>query len=314
MRVKSIGLKPAHRNRVNSVQAQRAKPQPDPPNVAEREAMDTEPVTAKFAPDPKAGRPPSALFRFLNSSVGSVVPVVVVLLLWELCSRTGLIDSTFFPPPSQCAHALVSLIQSGELLPNLWITLRRILLGFLLGVTPAVIVGVAMARVPWIRVVVDPIITVTYPIPVIAILPLLLVIFGTGGTPIIVLAGIISFFPAAVNSLTGVLRVDEKLVLMARNLGASRRQVLLKIVLPGALPSVFAGIRLAAGLALLGTIAGEFLAASDGIGSMTWTYWQIYQIANMYATLAVIAAMGFLLTTVTLRVQRRYFGWTETAS
>jgi len=101
---------------------------------------------------------------------------------------------------------------------------------------------------------------------------------------------------------------------MARNLGAGRRQILWKVVLPGALPSIFAGIRLAAGLALLGTIAGEFLAASDGIGSMTWKYWQIYQITNMYATLAVIAAMGFLLTTVTLRVQRRYFSWTENAS
>lgn len=286
----------------------------DPPDHTEREPMDQETVTAKFAPDPKAGRPPSRFFRFLDSSVGSVVPVAAVLVLWEVASRLGLIDTTFFPPPSECAQALVSLVREGELLPNVWVTVQRIVLGFLLGVTPAVIIGVAMARIPWIRVVIDPIITITYPIPVIAILPLLLVIFGTGGTPIIVLAGIISFFPAAVNSLAGVLRVDEQLVLMARNLGASRRQILFKIVLPGALPSVFAGIRLAAGLALLGTIAGEFLAASDGIGSMTWTYWQIYQIANMYATLAVIAGMGFLLTTLTLRVQRRYFGWTETAA
>lgn len=290
------------------------QPKPHHPDVRQQETMERDTVTAKFAPDPKAGRPPSALFRFLDSPVGSVVPVAAVLILWELGSRTGVIDTTFFPPPSECAQALVSLVRSGELLPNLWITLQRIVLGFLLGVIPAVVIGIAMARVPWIRVVVDPIITITYPIPVIAILPLLLVIFGTGGTPIIVLAGIISFFPAAVNSMTGVLRVDEKLVLMARNLGASRRQILHKVVLPGALPSVFAGIRLSAGLALLGTIAGEFLAASDGIGSMTWTYWQIYQIANMYATLAVIAAMGFLLTTLTLRVQRRYFGWTETAS
>lgn len=284
------------------------------PDSRQRETMDRDTVNAKYVPDPKAGKPPSALFRFLNSSIGSVVPVAAVLLLWELGSRTGLIDTTFFPPPSECAKALVTLVRDGELLSNVWITVRRIVLGFLLGVTPAVIIGVAMARIPWIRVVVDPIITITYPIPVIAILPLLLVIFGTGGTPIIVLAGIISFFPAAVNSLAGVLRVDETLVLMARNLGASRRQILFKIVLPDALPSVFAGIRLAAGLALLGTIAGEFLAASDGIGSMTWTYWQIYQISNMYATLAVIAAMGFLLTTLTLRVQRRYFGWTESAA
>ncbi|KIR62230.1 hypothetical protein TK50_28900 [Micromonospora haikouensis] len=247
----------------------------------------------------------------LSSGAGSIVPVAVVLLLWQAGSMAGLIDKTFFPAPSECVRALVGLVSSGELLPNVGITARRILLGFLLGVVPATLLGIAMGRSRWIRVLVDPLIAITYPIPVVAILPLLLVIFGTGGRPIVVLAGIISFFPAVVNAMSGVLQVDERLILMARNLGAGRQQILWKIILPGALPSIFAGIRLAAGLALLGTIAGEFLAASDGIGSMTWRYWQIYQIDNMYATLAVIAAMGFLLTTVTLRVQRRFFGWTE---
>lgn len=270
----------------------------------------TEPVV-RYVVDPKAERPPNRIYRLLSTGLGSLVPVVLALGLWQLGSMVGIIDKTFFPAPIDCVKALVDLISSGELLPNFVITLRRIVLGFFLGVIPATLLGIAMARVSWIRVLVDPLIAITYPIPVIAILPLLLVIFGVGGRPIIVLAGIISFFPAVVNAMSGVLQVDERLVLMARNMGASRQQVLWKIVLPGALPSIFAGIRLAAGLALLGTIAGEFLAASDGIGSMTWRYWQIYQIGNMYATLAIIAAMGFVLTTVTLRVQRRFFGWTE---
>jgi ABC-type nitrate/sulfonate/bicarbonate transport system permease component len=269
------------------------------------------PPVVRYSVDPKAERPPGKAFRLLSSGLGSMVPVVLVLLAWQLGSMAGLIDKTFFPAPVECVEALVRLFSSGELLPNLGITLRRILLGFLLGVIPATLIGIAMGRISWVRVIVDPLIAITYPIPVIAILPLLLVIFGTGGRPIIVLAGIISFFPAVVNAMTGVLQVDERLILMARNMGASRQQILWKIVLPGALPAIFAGIRLSAGLALLGTIAGEFLAASDGVGSMTWRYWQIYQIDNMYATLAVIAAMGFLLTTVTLRVQRRFFGWTE---
>ncbi|WFE56274.1 ABC transporter permease [Micromonospora sp. WMMD712] len=277
----------------------------------DRAAGQPAPPVVRYAVDPRAERPPGRLFRLLSSGAGSIVPVAVVLLLWQAGSMAGLIDETFFPAPSECVRALVGLVTSGELLPNVGITARRILLGFLLGVIPATLLGIAMGRSRWIRVLVDPLIAITYPIPVVAILPLLLVIFGTGGRPIVVLAGIISFFPAVVNAMSGVLQVDERLILMARNLGAGRQQILWKIILPGALPSIFAGIRLAAGLALLGTIAGEFLAASDGIGSMTWRYWQIYQIDNMYATLAVIAAMGFLLTTVTLRVQRRFFGWTE---
>jgi ABC-type nitrate/sulfonate/bicarbonate transport system permease component len=271
-------------------------------------------TVSTFSPDPKGAQGPGRAFRLLSTSAGSAIPVVAVLLLWEIGSKVGFIDATFFPAPSDSVRALMHLIADGELLPNLRTTLLRILLGFLLGVCPAVIVGIAMARLPWAKVLLDPIISIIYPIPVVAILPLLLVIFGLGSRPIIVLAGIISFFPTAVNTLSGVLRVDEKLILMTRNMGASDRQVLRKIVLPGALPSIFAGLRLSAGLALLGTIAGEFLAASDGIGSMTWRYWQIYQITNMYATLAVIAALGFVLTTATLRVQRRYFGWTENAA
>lgn len=252
---------------------------------------------------------PGRTMRFLTSPLGALVPVLVVLLLWELGGAVGLIDPVFFPVPSRIVIALGNLTADGFIGDNLLITLRRVLLGFALGTVPAVIIGVFMARIRWVGVIIDPLIAATYPIPVIAILPLLLVIFGTGSTPIIVLAGIISFYPAVVNTLSGVRQIDERLVLMARNMGASRGQVLRKIVLPGSLPSIFAGLRLGAGLALLGTVAGEFLAASDGIGSLTWQYWQVYQISNMYATLVVIAAMGFAITLITLRIQRRYFSW-----
>ena len=273
-----------------------------------------QPNVVEYGPNKRAQRGPSRAFRAMSSPWGSLVPVVLILVLWQLGSMLGLIDRIFFPPPLDCFAALINLIFDGELLPNLWITVQRVLSGFALGVIPAVIIGITMGLLPWARVVIDPIISILYPIPAVALLPLLLVIFGTGSTPIIVLAGIISFFPSAVNSMAGVLQNDARLTLMGRNMGASQRQLLWKVILPGALPSIFAGIRLSAGLALLGVIAGEFLAGSDGIGSLTWQYWQVYQITNMYATLAIIAAMGFTLTTVTLRIQRRYFNWTEGTS
>ncbi|WP_232678989.1 ABC transporter permease [Nocardioides sp. R-C-SC26] len=267
--------------------------------------------TVVYGPRKRGDTGPSRAFRVMASPFGSLVPVFTILVLWQLGSEAGWIDPTFFPAPLDCLAALRDLASEGDLASSIWITVQRILTGFALGVVPAIVVGIAMGLVPWVKVIIDPVIAILYPIPAVAMLPLLLVIFGTGGTPIIVLAGIISFFPSAVNAMAGVQQNDQRLVQMARNMGASRTQILWKIVLPGALPSIFAGIRLSAGLALLGVIAGEFLAGSDGIGSLTWQYWQVYQISNMYATLAVIAAMGFGLTTVTLRVQRRFFNWTE---
>jgi len=250
-------------------------------------------------------------FRALLSGtpIGTLLPIVAVLTLWEMASDLNLIDVTFFPAPHTIAIATWTLALSGEISQNLMITLERILAGFVIGATPAILLGLLMGRIGLFRAVFDPLIAVTYPIPHIAILPLLLVIFGLGSAPIIALAAIVCFYPAVVNTYTGVRGADERLVRMARNMGANERQILWKIVLPDALPSVFAGLRLSIGLALLSTVAGEFVASSTGIGAQTWLYWQVYQIQNMYGTLVVVVALGFTLSVLMQFGQRRFFGW-----
>jgi NitT/TauT family transport system permease protein len=244
--------------------------------------------------------------------VGFLIPAIVVILLWEVGGALGWIDRIFFPQPSRVLKALTTLTQEGIVLKNLEITLFRVASGFLIGTIPAVVVGILVARTKWASLIVDPLISLTYPIPHIATLPLLLVIFGLGSPPIIALSSIICFYPSVVNTTAGVRQVDERLVLMARNMGCSARQVLWKIVLPAALPTIFAGLRLGLGLALLGGIAGEFVAASEGIGAQTWLYWQVYQIENMYATLVAIVVTGFTLTNLMLFAERRFFGWSKT--
>jgi ABC-type nitrate/sulfonate/bicarbonate transport system permease component len=252
---------------------------------------------------------PGRFDRFMRTPLGAILPVAAVIILWEVGGRLGLIDEVFFPVPTRIVDSLLELSGEGIVTEQLWVTVQRVALGFAIGTIPAVVLGLLMGRVRWIEAIFDPLITVTYPIPHLATLPLLLVIFGLGSPPIIALAAIVCFYPAVVSSLAGVRQIDERLVLMARNMGASKRTVLLKIVLPGALPAVFAGLRLALGLALLGTVAGEFVASDTGIGAQTWQYWQVYQITNMYATLLVTVALGFVLITGAQWVERRFFGW-----
>ncbi len=241
----------------------------------------------------------------------AVAPVAVALLLWELCSKLGVIDRSFFPPPSVVLAKVWELLNAGEMIPNLLVSLQRFLFGFLLGAVPGVVLGLLMGWMRLVRLIVDPIITIVYPIPRIAILPLFLVIFGLGSPPIIAITALICFFPAVVTTYAGVRGLDPNLPAMARNIGATRMQVMMKIALPAALPVMFAGLRLSLGLALTGEVAAEFVAASNGIGAEIWRSWQIYRIDAMYANIVAISAVGVVFSYVLLEVQRRLLSWDE---
>lgn len=253
-------------------------------------------------------------YRILRSPLGNLIPVVAVVALWEIGGRAGYINRDFFPVPSRIADALTGLIEEGVIGHHLAVTLERFIKGFALGAIPGIVFGILMGRFRWVRAILDPLVSATYPIPHLATLPLLLVIFGLGSAPIIVMSGIVCFYPIVISTIAGVRQVDEGLVRMARDLGAGRLAVIWKIVIPGALPAIFAGLRLALGLALLATVAGEFLVSGEGIGAQTWRYWQVYQVENMYSTLLVIVALGFTITMTTLFVERQFFGWASAAN
>ncbi len=238
-------------------------------------------------------------------------PVLGLVVLWQLASDYGLIDRSFFPPPSRVAAKIAQVYASGTLVPNLVVSLQRCLAGFLLGAVPGVILGLLMGWMGIVRLLLDPLITIVYPIPRIAILPLFLVIFGLGSPPIIAITALICFFPAVVTTYAGVRGLDPNLPAMARNLGATRMQVLQKIALPAALPVMFAGLRLALGLALTGEVAAEFVAATNGIGAEIWRSWQIYNIEEMYANIVVISGIGVVLSFTLLEIQRRLLSWDE---
>lgn len=281
-----------------------------PQSSFEQGPLLSKPLVARFEPDPRRRETPP-IWHAMDSPLGTIIPIVLAIFVWELAARFSVVDRVFFPPPTTIGRAFWRLVVDGTLVTETFSTLRRYVAGFLFGSVPAVFLGVAMARLRWVRALIDPIISVLYPIPSVAYLPLLLVVFGLGSPPIIALAAILSFYPSVINSAAAIVQVDEKLHRMSENMGASRAQTLFKITLPAAMPTIFAGLRLAAGAALLGVIVGEFVASGDGIGAKTWRYWQIYQVDRMYATLVVIAALGLIVTQLGLTIQRRYFGWHE---
>ena len=130
-----------------------------------------------------------------------------LLLIWEIAGRLGFIDVRFFPVPSSIIGVMAGMLMSGELIEHVLISLQRILLGFLLGGIPAIVIGIIMGISRPVRALVDPLIIATYPIPKSAILPFILLIFGLGEMSKIVMVAIGVFFPVAINATAGVLQI-----------------------------------------------------------------------------------------------------------
>ncbi|HSS66333.1 MAG TPA: ABC transporter permease [Gammaproteobacteria bacterium] len=242
------------------------------------------------------------------------LPVLVTLLglaLWEWKTRSGDLSALYFPAPSEIAKSFVRLLYDGDLAVNLGATLKRVFLGFLLGASPGLLIGVMMGRSSRIRSIADPFVAALHPIPKIAILPLFMIIFGIGETSKVMVIAVAVFFPLVINAAAGVREIHPVHFEVARNFGAGPVRVFTSVMLPGALPLILAGVRLGLNIALLVTIAIELLAVQTGLGKMMWFAWQTMRTEELYVSLFVTAAVGIGLN-VCLEGLRRYLvPWQE---
>jgi NitT/TauT family transport system permease protein len=227
--------------------------------------------------------------------------VAVALVVWEILARTETISPTFFPPPSSIATVLARALLQGEIVTHAWVTIVRVLTGFALGAGPGLLLGLAMGASFRLRALLDPLVAAAHPIPKIAVLPLILVIFGIGELSKIVLAAIGAFFPMAINTMAGVRQISPIHFEVARSYGATRLKLFTRVVLPGSLPFALTGARLSLNVALMLTIAGELVAAQRGLGQMLWFAWQTFRIEEVYAGLVVISVIGIGLNGILTR-------------
>jgi ABC-type nitrate/sulfonate/bicarbonate transport system permease component len=235
--------------------------------------------------------------------------ILSLALVWEVSGRLGLISTLFFPTPSTILKALVELARSGELWDHLAATTLRMLAGFLLGGTVGWALGLLMGWSRSIRLALDPIVASVHPLPKIAILPLLMIIFGLGELSKIVAVAIAVFFPVLISTLAGVMQIPEIHFAVAKIHQARSIQVLKRVVLPGSLPTVLAGIRLGLNTALLITIAVELVAARRGMGAFIWLSWEIFRTEYVYVSLLVIGMLGVLSNLLLQYVSVRMLPW-----
>ncbi len=245
------------------------------------------------------------------------LPALITLLflgVWELLSRAGWISRLFFPAPTTILATLFELIVNGKLAPNLGATIGRLSLGFLLGGSAGLILGLTMGWWPRLRAVADPIIAALHPIPKIAIFPLIMIVFGIGEASKVVAIAIASFFPLLISSMAGVRQINPIYFEVTKNYGAGRWKTFSRVVVPGSLPMILSGVRLALNVALVITIAVELVSANQGLGVMIWFAWQTLRIEDLYAALVVTSALGVSINMGLLLLSRRIAPWHDPKS
>jgi ABC-type nitrate/sulfonate/bicarbonate transport system permease component len=223
---------------------------------------------------------------------------VFLAILWQISVVVGWLTSPFFPAPSAIFKSAVDMIRQGELQSNMGITLIRLSEGFLIGVFSGMIVGLAMGWSKTMRLLLDPVISFIYPIPKIAILPLIMLLIGIGEHTLILIIALSAFFPVVINCLTGILDINPVYFDIAKNYGANRLKIFTKVIFPGCLSMTLAGVRLALGMSLMMVIVVEMTMSIKGIGAVLWLSWSTLRVERIYVALAMIAAVSLLINPV----------------
>lgn len=240
--------------------------------------------------------------------IGLVSPIVL-LGIWELAARTGAINVAFFPAPSTIVLTAVEQAQTAQFWTDLAISLQRIAVGIVMGAVPGVVVGLAMGLFRPVRDALNPLIAALFPIPKIALLPLLLLIFGIGETSKYVTIAINVFFLMTINTFAGVVGTPRIYFEVAQNLKASPLKTYLTVALPGALPGIFTGLRICMGTALILLVAVEFSTADSGVGYRIWWAWTVFWVDTMYVGFLVIAILGLAFSYAVDLLERMIIPW-----
>ncbi|WP_376767827.1 ABC transporter permease subunit [Segnochrobactrum spirostomi] len=256
-------------------------------------------------------RPARRRFRIagLERRIAGWVLPVLLIAAWELLARAGLIASNVLPAPSAVAAAGWQSLQSGELVQNMAVSTARALAGLVVGGVIGLAFGIANGLSEISRRYSDTTLQMIRNIPHLALIPLVILWFGIGEEAKLFLVALGVFFPIYINTLHGVRTVDPQLIEMGRVYGMSRGTLFRRVILPGALPSIFVGLRFALGIMWLTLIVAETIAAESGLGHMAMQAREFMMVDVVVLAILIYALLGKLADVLTLGLERLCLQW-----
>ncbi len=249
------------------------------------------------------------LYRAYEPALLGALGIAALVAGWEWGARAGALNPLILSRPTQIAAAGGRLLADGVLLQHVAASLQEFAAGFALAVAAGIPLGFLMGWNRPVEYLLDPYVWFLYSAPLVAFYPLFILWFGLGAPTVIAITFLLTIFPLIVNTMAGVHHIDPALVRAARAFGAAPLEILWKIALPGSLPIVLAGLRLATGRALVGVIIGEMFGSSVGMGFAVRYYGSHLLMPQLFVFLVIIALFGVTLTQALRYVETRLAGW-----
>ena len=238
-----------------------------------------------------------------------VLGILAFFSAWELATRFEILNPFYFPPFSKIVAKGVELFVNGTIWQHMWFSLTNFTVGFIIAVVLGVIAGVPMGWYKGISRTFDPLLSGIYATPLIALLPLIIMLFGLGPLSKIIMTVLAAVFPILINTMTGIANTDNRLITMSRAFGATDSTIFLKVSVPGSLPYIVAGMRVALGRALVYIVVAEQYGAAMGLGYLSSVAAQRFQMAAMFVPIVIIACLGAGLNELLKLIEKRLEKW-----
>lgn len=246
-------------------------------------------------------------FQNITNRIWSVSAVILILIIWQIVCSLELVESFMLPSPVQVITALVT--EFPLLMEHAAITMGEAIIGLALGVLLGFVMAVLMDHYDFLYKAFYPLIVLTQTVPAVAIAPLLVLWFGYGMAPKIILIVITTFFPIAVGLLNGFKEADKDSINLLRAMGANRLQVFRHIKLPGAISQFFAGLRISASYAVVGAVISEWLGGFNGLGVYMTLVKKAYAFDKMFAVIFLISIVSLLLIKLVDMAEKKCMPW-----
>ncbi len=251
---------------------------------------------------------PSAV-RLVQTWLLRSYSVFVVLAVWEGIARSGLVNPRLFPRLGAIAEQTITLLSSPQLGLHLGASLTRVVAGFGLAALVGVPLGIMMSRITLFQRVFEPLFSLGYPVPRIALYPICVFLFGIGHLSKVVLVMLECLYPIAINTYYGIRNINRLYIWSAQNMGASRAQLFWRVMVPAAAPHVFSGLRMALPIAFIITVLTEMVSSTEGLGWLILYSSASLVQARVFASTVIVAVIGFAMDRLLAVLRNRLIFW-----